>query len=403
LFDRLSAPVRNLLPAYGAGFNLHFSTIRQLAFNGQLTECHLKKTRMPSTSPLLIQVVPQLKPARCGVSDHAILLAGELERAHGIETAFAVVNSNEPCDLPYPRVYCAQSELPEACVTLSQGRPAALLVHLSGYGYSRDGAPAELAEALERVRADGRFRVAVFFHELFATGMPWRSAFWHSRRQQEAVSRIARDCDLLVTNIRRHAEWLEGLPAKRSPMPVQVLPVFSNVGEAATLMPMALRNPALAIFGLAGTRRQAYRQLPALEKMLNGLGVREILDIGPEFDTPREVGGIPVRRKGAMEAADLGKLLSQTRFGFANYSSPYLAKSGVIAGLCAFGTVPLTTKPFEGEVDGLRDGVQLISPRTVEAAARRGLESCSTAAWNWHAGHNLRVHASSHRDWLMGE
>jgi hypothetical protein len=357
---------------------------------------------MPSTSPLLIQVVPQLKPARCGVSDHAILLAGELERAHGIETAFAVVNSNEPCDLPYPRVYCAQSELPEACVTLSQGRPAALLVHLSGYGYSRDGAPAELAEALERVRADGRFRVAVFFHELFATGMPWRSAFWHSRRQQEAVSRIARDCDLLVTNIRRHAEWLEGLPAKRSPMPVQVLPVFSNVGEAATLMPMALRNPALAIFGLAGTRRQAYRQLPALEKMLNGLGVREILDIGPEFDTPREVGGIPVRRKGAMEAADLGKLLSRTRFGFVQHGPHCLAKSGVFAGLCAFGTVSLIGKAFDVEFDGLRDGVQVLSARTQRGAGEDGLQRLSTAAWSWYRGHDLRAHASFYRSWLKG-
>lgn len=360
---------------------------------------------MPSTNPLLIQVVAQLKPARCGVSDHAILLAQELESAFGIETAFAVVNSAERCDLKWRRTYCTQPELPEACAALSQNRPAALLVHLSGYGYSRDGAPAQLAEALGRVRADGRFRIAVFFHELYASGMPWRSAFWYSRRQQKAVGRIARDCDLLVTNIRRHAQWLEGLLARRSTLPVEVLPVFSNVGEAATLVPAAQRAPRLAVFGVAGTRRVAYKQLPALVKTLNALGIEEVLDIGPEFDAPRsevpgEVGGIRVRRMGVVAAGELGNLLSCTRYGFVQHASSSLAKSGVLAGLCAFGTVPLIADGFEGEIDGLRDGVQVISVRTAEGADEKSLQDCSTAAWNWYAGHNLHTHAARYREWL---
>jgi hypothetical protein len=157
----------------------------------------------------------------------------------------------------------------------------------------------------------------------------------------------------------------------------------------------------LAIFGLPGTRREAYRQLSSLKSMMSGLGVEEILDIGPEFDAPSVAGGIPVRRMGVMAAAELGDLLSGSMFGFVQHSSFSLAKSGVLAGLCAFGAIPLIATPFAGEFDGLRDGVHVISPGTVEAARKGGLQHCSRAAWLWHAQHNLRAHASSYSNWLM--
>ncbi len=356
---------------------------------------------MSTTRPLLIQVVAQLKPGRCGVSDHALLLAQELEAAFGIETAFAVVNSSAPCETPFRRVYCGQPQLQEACTALSQGQAAAVLVHLSGYGFSRDGAPAELAAALERVREEGHFRTAVYFHELYATGMPWRSAFWHSRRQQRAVGRIARECDLLVTNIGRHAAWLERQAPRRSQQPVRVLPVFSNVGEAETLVPMAEREPVMAIYGLAATRRHAYEQISLLAETLCGLGTKGILDIGPGAVAPAEAGGIPVRRMGEMSATELGQTLSRARYGFVQHGAHCMAKSGVLAGLCAWGVVPLIAKPFVDEYDGLRDGIQVISPQTAAGARGADLESCSQAAWRWYAAHGLRAHASMYRDWLL--
>ena len=113
----------------------------------------------------LIQVVPRLQPTRCGVSDHAIALASELRTSYGIDSAFVVLNSDERCDLPYSITHCAPHQLLNACVAFSGSQAAAILVHLSGYGYSADGAPTLLAEALESVRADARFRVAVFFQD----------------------------------------------------------------------------------------------------------------------------------------------------------------------------------------------------------------------------------------------
>jgi hypothetical protein len=350
---------------------------------------------------VLIQVVPQLKPTRCGVSDQAMLLAGELKAAFGIDTAFAILNSDERCDLPYPMIHCPPRQLLENCRALSGDRSAALLVHLSGYGYSFDGAPALLADALDAVRADGRFRSAVYFHELFTTGMPpWKSAYWYSRRQRNAVRRIAEGCDLLVTSSGFQAEWLEREPAKRSAVPVKLLPVFSAVGEAAQLVPVAQRKPALAVFGLSGTRQRAYKALAPLGAMLHGLGIEKILDIGPDFDAPADLSGIPVERMGPLDAKALAGTFSQLTFGFVPHGPLSLTKSSVCASFCSQGAIPVIADEFNGVIDGIEEGVQVIGPRTVEVARARGLESCSQAAWNWYSQHSLRAHAAFYRDWL---
>lgn len=355
---------------------------------------------MVPANRLLIQVVPQLKPGQCGVSDHAILLARELKSAFGIESAFVVLNSDARCSLPHSVVHCAPEGLLAACLTLSRGRPGALLVHLSGYGYSPDGAPTLLAEALRNVKSDGRLPVAVYFHELFATGLPWTPAFWHSHRQRKALRRIAEECDLHVTNIQRHADWLEIDPVRRPTACVELLPVFSTVGEAPERTPFAQREPAIAIFGLLGTRRNAYTELSSLAGMLSRLGIREILDIGPQFAAPSELNGIPVRCMGSLPAADVVKRLSQTRFGFLSYPSFCLAKSGVFAAYCAQGVIPVIATPFSQEEDGLRDGVHVLSPRTVMAAQASGLEQCSEAAWLWYSKHRLHAHAATYARWF---
>ena len=349
---------------------------------------------------LLIQIVPRITPARCGVSDQAIMLAQELKAAFGIDTAFVVLNSNEACDLPYPVIYSAPAQLLEVCLSLSGGQPGAMLVHLSGYGYSADGAPTLVAEALADVRADRRFRIAVYFHELFATGMPWRSAFWYSRRQKRAVRGIAEECDLLVTNSRYHADWLEREPVRQSAAPIQLLPVFSAVGEAPAPAPLAQREPAMAVFGLAATRQNAYKKLASLAGMLHDLGIEKILDIGPESAAPAELNGIPVRRAGALDAPDLADLLSHSIFGFVPHDPPSLAKSSICAGYCAHGTIPVLASTFPGEMDGLKDGVHMISPQTVKAAVTLGLEECSNAAWRWYQGHRLHDHAAIYARWL---
>lgn len=353
-----------------------------------------------STNQLLIQVVPSLDPGRCGVTDHAIALAGGLRDQFGVGTAFVVLNSNDRCSVPFQVVHCGPSELLPNCIALSKGQSAAILVHLSGYGYSPDGIPALLASALTRVKAGSGFRIAVYFHELFAFGPPWRSAFWHSRSQQREVRTIARLCDLMVTNTRKHADWLEQQFSQSVVPPLKVMPVFSTVGEAQVPEPFAARQPAIAVFGLPASRRKAYRQLTGLAGTLERLGITRILDIGAEFDTPPNVNGIGVSRLGQLATENLAHMLSSCKFGFTAHSPLCLAKSSIFAGYCAQGVIPVLAESFRGEVDGLTDGIHVVSPVTAETARMRGAEKCSRSAWNWYMAHRVSVHAGQYVNWM---
>ena len=341
-------------------------------------------------------MVPRLLPARCGVSDHAIALALELKADYGIDSTFVVLNSEERCEVPFPVTYCAQHRLLDACLSLSGGRPGDLLVHLSGYGYSADGAPTQLGEALEAVKADGSFRIAIFFHELYASGMPWTQAFWYARRQKRAYRRIAGLCDLAITNARVFADWL----ARQTAAPIQCMPVFSQVGEARELVPIAQRDRRMAVFGLAGTRQRAYGELRKLGGLLHRLGMEEILDAGSDCGAPPAVNGIAVRRMGVLGAAEVDRLLARIAFGYLAYPPNCLAKSGVFAAYCAHGVIPVIAERFRGEFDGLRDGEQVLSLETAQAIEPAALERCSMAAWRWYSGHCLRDHAAMYDRWL---
>ena len=110
--------------------------------------------------------------------------------------------------------------------------------------------------------------------------MPWKSAFWYTRRQKRALRSLAKQCDLIATNLGYHASWLEREAMQGVTTPLQKLPMFSNVGESLALPLMRARRPVMAVFGLPESKKRSYRCLSHLGSMLNVLGVEEILDIG---------------------------------------------------------------------------------------------------------------------------
>jgi hypothetical protein len=345
---------------------------------------------------LLIQVVPRLTPTHCGVSDHAIALAHELKSSFGIETAFVIVNSDERCEgVPYREAYCGASELLAACSLLGGNRRTSVLVHVSGYGYSDDGAPKALADALVKLHDSGRFLIAAYFHELYADGAPWTSAFWYSRSQKRELARIAKTCSLVVTNTSHHASWLR----EQTSATLRVMPVFSNIGECETLVPWNERKPALVIYGQSGTREKSYRELQSLGSLIEALNISEIIDVGADANVPSAIGKLQVRRMGRLSSDQVCDLLSSVQFGFAWHPPRHIAKSGVFASLCAFGVVPVLATAFTGEVDGLRDGLQLISA----TALKGNFAACSKSAWEWYRIHSRHAHAHMYADWIAAE
>jgi len=362
----------------------------------------IANAKMTAANRKLIQILPRLTPTRCGVSDQAVLLATELADAFEIKTQFVVLNSKERCELPFQVIHSAPSRLLDECISLTGGEEGYVLAHVSGYAYSADGAPEALARSIQQLKSSGRFRIAAYFHELFAKGTPWTSAFWHSKRQKDAVRRIAQVCDLLATNVGLSVNWLERQRIEANARPVRLLPVFSAAGEAKEPIQTSKREPTMVAFGLPATRKRAYKELANSANMLSELGVRKILDIGPDAGADAEVDGIPVTRYGVLPVTELTAILSSARFGFLSYPPNCLAKSSVFAAYCAHGVIPVVGTPFHGELDGLRDGAQLLTPRTSRAMQWPDLDRCSLSAWNWHKGHRVRVHAETYARWMEG-
>ncbi|HTG35237.1 MAG TPA: glycosyltransferase family 1 protein [Thermoanaerobaculia bacterium] len=318
-----------------------------------------------SVEPTVVQIVPELPPAAGGVAGYAAALAGALEERTGWTTRFLVPHGRDDQDLA--RELAGDSTL---------------LLHYANYGYERRGCPEPLIDGLARWKA-GRAggRLVTVFHEVYASGPPWRSSFWLSPHQRRLAARLARLSDRLLTPLALYARLL----ARLAPgMAAAVAPVFSTVGEPDGTPGGSGRAATMAVFGGAGARRRAYGELrPSLEAACRELGIAEILDIGPDAGAPGRVDGVPVRALGVLPAAEVGARLLAARAGFLAYPPSFLAKSTIFAAYCAHGLVPVCAwnRAWKSGGDGpepppfWRPGAD---PDTVAAAAG-----------DWYRGHSL--------------
>ncbi|HSG40281.1 MAG TPA: glycosyltransferase family 1 protein, partial [Thermoanaerobaculia bacterium] len=116
----------------------------------------------------IVQVVPRLPPPAEGVGSYALELARALAERHGTETLFHAASAHPPSH--------RAGALEEA---LEEARPSAVLLHYVNYGYQQRGCPVWLLHTLRRWRRGGTGRrLVTVFHEVYATGPPWRSSFW---------------------------------------------------------------------------------------------------------------------------------------------------------------------------------------------------------------------------------
>jgi hypothetical protein len=281
-----------------------------------------------------------------------------------------------------------------------QNDPLTVLLHYSGYGFNDRGLCYWLVRELDEARSalNARLRVVTIFHELFASGPPWSSAFWLSSAQAWITSRIARSSDQLITNSQHHARCLHERLCARAP--VQVWPVFSTIGEPVRVTPADHREPRLAVFGSESTRRRALAKLPRHTVFLKQLGVETVSEAGSGASALPSDCDIECRFEGHLNEHALSVLLQESAFAMIDYPSIHLSKSTVFAAYAVHGCVVLNTAPAGPDADGLVDGQHFLTlvPDAgvpVAAAARRTM---SSAGRDWYAGHPLATQAASLAD-----
>jgi len=288
----------------------------------------------------------------------------------------------------------ARAVVPPAIVTefLSHGAwEQSVMLQYSGYGYAKRGAPLWLIPEVERLKKRGH-RLGIFFHELYASGAPWRSSFWMSPLQRFVAQKLVSLSDYWLTNREQSGCWLRNNGGDR---PFAVLPTFSNVGELVG--PFDVRIPKAVIFGSASVRTNTYRRAgDELYRWAHGNGI-EIHDIGPPLPDPEIAAAMDrggVLRHGMLSADEVDAHLSNAQYGLLAYPADFVAKSGVFAAYCAHAVCPILLSENLEPGDGLVRLRHYVDEFPCSAAILDA-PTIAQQAWNWYQPHRIAVHAQN--------
>jgi hypothetical protein len=349
----------------------------------------------------LIQVVARCTAEPDGVTNYALALAGALRAYRGANSVFL---SGTPLVDGRPvadgwKTVCVPKRKAQMLADTVQGLSAetnarAVVLHFSGYGYQKRGVPLWLVKGLQIwTRRARRVPLLTIFHELYATGRPWQSAFWLSPLQKHLARSILTLSSAAITPTDLYSErlskWGDGDATK-----ITAMPVFSNVGEPGRGSAPSARISAAVVFGLAGVEDRLFGIYRSeIERIISALGIEKIFDVGPRFSSmPRTLAGAPVISKGVLPQDAVSDLLQRARFGLVAYPLDYIGKSGVFAAYAAHGVVPIVLSDKQGAFDGLQPGRHFLDGLRLGNGAE-DLASIQRKLFTWYTSHSLKVQA----------
>ena len=350
----------------------------------------------------LIQVVPGRGAGPNGVADYALTLARALHACRGANTVFL---SGTPAVHGMPmeddwKTVCVPKRkaqiLADTVQLLSaENNARAVVLHFSGYGYQKRGTPVWLVQGL-RIwsRRAGRVPLLTIFHELYATGRPWQSAFWLSPLQKQIVRSILNFSSAAITPTDLYTRRL--LELRDGATKITTMPVFSNVGEPGGGPAPCARTAAAVVFGLAGVEDRLFGIYRSeIERLITALGIDTIFDIGPRLSSvPHSLAGALVISKGVLPRRAVSELLQRARFGFVAYPLEFVAKSSIFAAYAAHGVVPIVLSDNQGSFDGLQPARHFLDGlRLGTGVDGEGLASIQSKLFSWYTSHALKVQA----------
>ena len=352
---------------------------------------------------LVLQVVP---PGVGGVRDFADALARQWQHQGVASPRWALT---ERAAAAQPLHQGVQALLAHTDVN---SRPAVLpvLVHYSGYGYHPRGLSGWLPRQLAELRRRHAVRITVYFHELHASGPPWRSAFWLGAFQARAAQQMAAQADALWTNADVHAAWLadcltgltgwHGQPGQNHAALV-VRPVFSTVGEPASPPPLATRRADAVVFGSEASRLRVAIALRRDSAVLRRWAVSGLVEVGSGAPTLAPIVGLATHFAGSLDQADVSALLQRCRFSLIDYPARLLAKSSVFAAYAAHGCAVINLRrenmlpsPSPTTADGLAAGTHYLPVSAARESMDGSLHELVDRARSWYGRHTFAVQAA---------
>jgi hypothetical protein len=179
---------------------------------------------MANAPDIVLQIVPRVSDKPDGVTDYALNLARNLLAQYRLTTVFATAEPSQISEKEtFKIVSMAGGDVPGE-------RPAHVILHYVNYGYQRRGLPFSSLPVWRAFRKSYRGRFLVIFHELFASGPPWKSEFWVQPLQKKIAYDVAQLGDARLVSSESMRQSLENLALR---LDVIVHPVPSAFGEPA--------------------------------------------------------------------------------------------------------------------------------------------------------------------------
>jgi hypothetical protein len=358
-----------------------------LEYGAALVKC-------PGMTNVVWQIVPRVSDNPDGVTDYAFNLANALWANHGLRTVFV---PGEPTQASRKGEFEIASI---ADAGAPPTKPVHAILHYVNYGYQKSGLPFWLVPILCRIRETFGGRLVVIFHELFATGPPWKSEFWLQPLQKKIARNVARLTDVRLVSSESMQQVLEGLVPG---LDVVVHPVPSAFGEPV-IDPAQLRgrdNHRWVICG--GTElierslrsfRRISGEIPSnlLPRNLVVLGGMENSRVRPLL---RKLGAIQCEYYPAVSAETASQILSTCAFAWLDYfatgtaKADLLLKSSSFANVCAHAVLcvtPRTLSAISLEND-LLPGPFTIAHGEVKMPSENERPDIAQAIYDWYHRH----------------
>lgn len=308
---------------------------------------------MPSRDTVL-QIVPHQPGSFDGVGDYALNLARALAADHGIITTFLVAAKTS-----------ADSkdgfEIISGLDAADSGRSENAILHYANYGFQPRGVPFALRNFVKKLRRQLRGRWVTMFHELYASGPPWQSAFWLRPFQVRIAHDVIEASNCCVVSNRPIEQAIHAYDPRKE---VYAVPVMSNFGEPEVMDFPSSGKRWVICGGTALIARSLLRLeqlLPAIPTEfapvhLDVVGGRPDQVIVPAIDRLKQ--RFAVHHYPDVNVDLASEVLRQASFGWLDYFGKgdvwpgMILKSGAFAALCAHGVIPVLSHREEAIAAG---------------------------------------------------
>ena len=357
---------------------------------------------------VLTHITPRFPPQIDGLGDYSLLMAEHLRQSFGMESRFIVGDpgwslsgntSQSPIDAK-----AVPGRSASALLGLL-GDAETVVLHYVPYGYHPRGVPFWINRAFRRwKRAKPGRRLIVVFHEVWASGPPWKSEFYLSLVQRRLVAELHRLSDGAMTSVAVMVRMLDSIqPGKTRLVPIpSAFPQMTAPDERAFHREGPVRVVA---FGQEASRHLGIQMHEKLLRALHADGLLAGVDaVGkgaddsgtPSSDVRLLRSFLPaplIRAYRDVTPAHGAELLRKADLFLSYYPSHLLCKSSALTAALASGCIPLLTEGKEAEP--LVDGTNILACdgtseqiRRITGMIRGGqLGSIGEAGWRWYDRH----------------